>query len=47
MAELHKDYLSKILGKQAKHDVGKALSKRTRKIRGNFNNVLGEYVRGM
>lgn len=53
VAELHKDYLSKILGKQAKHDVGKALdlvpflSKRTRKIRGNFNNVLGEYVRGI
>ena len=53
VAELHKDYLSEILGKQAKHDVGKALdlipflSKRTRKIRGNFNNVLGEYVRGI
>ncbi|MCM3741908.1 DNA phosphorothioation-dependent restriction protein DptG [Oceanobacillus luteolus] len=53
MAELHKDYLSETLGKQAKHDVGKALdlvpflSKRTRKIRGNFNNVLGEFVRGI
>src|SRR5690625_1205982 len=53
VAALHIDYLSEILGKHAKHDVGKALdlvpflSKRTRKIRGNFNNVLGEFVRGI
>lgn len=53
VSELHKEYLRKILSKNAKHDVGNALdlvpflSKRTRKVRGNFNSVLGEFVRGI
>lgn len=51
MSELYVDHLRKVLGKNARHEVGHALdivpflTKRTRRIRGNFNNVLGEFVR--
>lgn len=53
MIALHKDYLYQTLNRQKKHNVGKALditpflSKRPRKIRGNFMKVLGEFVRGI
>ncbi|WP_421377974.1 DNA phosphorothioation-dependent restriction protein DptG [Bacillus salacetis] len=48
---LDRDYLRNHLQDKNKHDVGNVrdvlpfLSKRTRAIRGNFNKVLGEYIR--
>ncbi|NMA91046.1 MAG: DNA phosphorothioation-dependent restriction protein DptG [Amphibacillus sp.] len=51
MAELYHNYLKRLLGNQTKHNTGHALdvvpflTHRTGRIKGNFNHVLGEFVR--
>ena len=50
---LEREYLKDLLEKKRKHDTGKVLdvlpflSKRTKAIRGQFNKVLGEYIRNI